>query len=213
MNRALLAVALLGSLGCTVDRRIPDARLTCRDDQGCPAGHRCLPYRGRMVCCREGTCASDGGEAAPPQDDGAVTVSVDGSLATDDAATPSSAPDAGSPSAEGGSMPADAAARDAAVDQAPPKIACAAGACSGQANCVGGFCEPAPATCAALKQAGPSLGDGVYWIQLAGRPRRAYCDMMTGEILCAERAARNGTIREGSGFKFSLQSELQAGEV
>jgi hypothetical protein len=214
MKPALLAVLWLGVAGCSVDRGVPNARLTCTDDEGCPEGHRCLPVGGRMVCCRDGTCeraAGDGGaddDAAVAEDDGAVTVGGGGSDmdgAGADAESAAVPPD-------GGGKPAADAARDLAVDQAVPRVACVAGACSGQANCVSGFCEAAPATCAALKTAGPSLADGVYWIQLAGRPRRAYCDMMTGEILCAERGLRNGKIREGSGFKFTMQSELQAGE-
>jgi hypothetical protein len=168
-----------------------------------------------MLCCRNGDCGgvdvSPDGPVAPDDEDGGAEsdglASGGGTTGQDSGETspPSDAPPR--------PPPADAAA-DRGPDAGPPKVACPAGTCSGPFNCVAGFCEAAPATCAALKQQLPSAGDGVYWIQLAGRPaQHGYCDMMVPELLCAERGLRRlGRTREGSGQRFSLWSELQPGE-
>jgi hypothetical protein len=254
---AVLVLAAVSALACAVDHRIPNARLGCIGDQGCPPGYQCVSGGGASVCCLDGKCGDPppvgGGEpgGAPGTDAAAAgtggTGAAGGSAGTGGsggggpAGAGGSAPlgDDGGPGPDGSVGPADArrdsrltpsdasvrpvdapvdrpppdVQPDVAVDQGPSKPVCAGAACTGTANCVNGFCEDAPASCTALKQALPAAGDGVYWIQVDGHPQRAYCDMTTGAVLCAARGTRaGGQTRDGAGHKFSLVAELQPGE-
>ena len=99
-------------------------------------------------------------------------------------------------------------------DGGPPPVTCGPTLpCPGQENCLQGVCVPAPASCAGIKSRQPTAPDGLYWVVEGGMPRRSYCDMATGQILCGPTAQqRNGRTREGSNQPFTFMSQLMPGD-
>ena len=64
--RSLAAAALLALASCTIDRRVPNARLSCNTPRDCPAGFQCVATpTGSKVCCRAAGCAE--GVITPPR--------------------------------------------------------------------------------------------------------------------------------------------------
>jgi hypothetical protein len=163
----------------------------------------------------------DGGveqDASPGGDDNDAAGEGDAPAPTEDA-DPAERDTAIAGPTDGGRPPRDAPAgldtrpRDAGPspsDGPPAKIPCAAGCAAGQV-CVAGFCEPAPASCAEVKQRTPAAVDGIYMIKVGAAVQRVYCDMAIRKPLCAQTAgAREGLSRDGSALKLAFSSVLDA---
>jgi hypothetical protein len=89
---ALLALAA-AVLGCTVNRGIPNGRILCADDKGCPGGYTCHRSAEKMVCCRAGDCTPGGGSggsggAAPTDGTGGVPGDGSGGASADAGCSP-----------------------------------------------------------------------------------------------------------------------------
>jgi hypothetical protein len=57
----LFAGLVSSSSGCTIDRKIPNGRLACKQPADCPQGLQCTETLTGKVCCRfNGGCASPG---------------------------------------------------------------------------------------------------------------------------------------------------------
>ena len=105
-------------------------------------------------------------------------------------------------------------AGDGALDVSappPPPQACQLQTdCPSGKNCLLGTCQDPPATCADLVARDPGLGDGVYWLTLAGAAARAYCDMQQKAVLCTETAGdHSGRTRDASQLTFNMRSVLE----
>jgi hypothetical protein len=90
-----------------------------------------------------------------------------------------------------------------------PNICSQGTPCEGPFNCIDRVCvDPAP-SCDHHKAANPNAGDGLYWINPAGTPMRAYCDMEQRLELCTDvEAEHHGVLRDASKLKYTMTSVL-----